>query len=140
MKNPFKPKHIGVHMLRWHVIPRNRWFNVYLHKIYANDDERALHDHPWWSVSFKLFGGELREYLKNKDVDFAALGLYRIPPRICFRSATFAHRLEVPEKPVWTLFITGPYKRDWGFHCPKGWRHWSTMTTAEGKQIGGCDE
>jgi hypothetical protein len=25
--------------------------------------------------------------------------------------------------PAWTLFITGPRWREWGFHCPQGWIH-----------------
>jgi hypothetical protein len=35
------------YLLRWWIIPRNRWCNVYLHKILRDDDPRALHDHPW---------------------------------------------------------------------------------------------
>lgn len=34
------------YLLRWWVIPRNRFFNVYLHKFLRDDDDRALHDHP----------------------------------------------------------------------------------------------
>lgn len=48
--------------------------------------------------------------------------------------------LQIPWR--WTLFVTGPVMRQWGFHCPdKGWRHWKEFT-AEGKpgEIGpGCD-
>lgn len=42
------------YLLRWWVIPRNRFFNVYLHKFLRDDDDRALHDHPWWSMSIIL--------------------------------------------------------------------------------------
>jgi hypothetical protein len=24
----------------------------------------------------------------------------------------------------WSLFITGPRRREWGFWCPKGFVHW----------------
>lgn len=41
---------------RWFIIPRNRWFNVYLHRFTGSDDDRALHDHPWWSLSIMLAG------------------------------------------------------------------------------------
>lgn len=48
---------IGDHYLeRYYVIPRNRWFSVYLHKFLGSDDDRACHDHPWASVSFLLAG------------------------------------------------------------------------------------
>jgi hypothetical protein len=32
------------------------------------------------------------------------------------------------EEPVWTLFITGPRVREWGFACPNGWVHWKIFT------------
>jgi hypothetical protein len=41
---------------RWWVIPRNRWFNVYLHQFLRSDDDRALHDHPWANCSILLRG------------------------------------------------------------------------------------
>ena len=44
------------YLLRWHVIPRNRLLNVYVHKFLRSDDDRALHDHPWWFVSLILRG------------------------------------------------------------------------------------
>ncbi|SID67872.1 Protein of uncharacterised function (DUF550) [Mycobacteroides abscessus subsp. abscessus] len=44
------------YLLRWYVIPRNRWLNIYLHKFLRDDDDRALHDHPWWFVSLMLWG------------------------------------------------------------------------------------
>lgn len=39
------------YLLRWHPIPRNPIFNVYLHQFLRDDDDRALHDHPWVNVS-----------------------------------------------------------------------------------------
>lgn len=47
---------------RWWVIPRNRWFNVYLHHFLQSDDDRALHDHPWWNASL-LLSGSYREHV-----------------------------------------------------------------------------
>lgn len=52
---------IGEHeMRRWWLLPRNRWFNVFLHEHQA-DDSRFLHDHPCDSISIRL-RGELVEY------------------------------------------------------------------------------
>lgn len=39
------------YMKRWWLIPRNKWFNIYLHQFMRDDDDRALHDHPWWGPS-----------------------------------------------------------------------------------------
>ena len=47
------------YMRRWWVIPRNKWFNIYLHNIMRSDDDRALHDHPWTNVSVLLRGSYL---------------------------------------------------------------------------------
>lgn len=44
------------YMTRWHVLPRNKWLNIYLHRFIHGDDDRALHDHPWHSASLILAG------------------------------------------------------------------------------------
>src|SRR3546814_7255198 len=44
------------YLRRWYIIPRNRWFNVYLHEFLRDDDDRALHDHPWVNLSILLRG------------------------------------------------------------------------------------
>lgn len=49
------------YLWRWHIIPRNRWFNIYLHKFAHGDDDRALHDHPWPSASL-ILDGRYREH------------------------------------------------------------------------------
>lgn len=118
---------------RWYVIPRNRFLNIYLHHILRDDDDRAEHDHPWISLSFLLKGG-LAEFSK---------GRFRIVPRFrpVFRLAKTSHRLVVL-RPAWTLFITGPVVRDWGFHCPNGWVHWRKFTSGKNGEITGrgCDQ
>ncbi len=67
---------------------------------------------------------------------------------MAFRGATQAHRIalrkdaEGGEKPVWTLFITGPVVRQWGFWCKWGWRPSPDYVARDGTNntIGrGCD-
>ncbi len=41
---------------RWWIVPRNQQQNVYLHRILRDDDDRALHDHPWENVSYVIAG------------------------------------------------------------------------------------
>lgn len=103
------------YLSRWYLIPKNRWFNVYLHKFEGSDDDRALHDHPWWSCSF-LLKGHIIEELETHYRTILGFWPY-------LRSPTMLHRIElVSEEPAWTLFITGPKVRDWGFDDPEeGW-------------------
>lgn len=123
------------YLRRWWVIPRNKRFNIYLHQFLRSDDDRALHDHPWWNVSIVLRGSYL-EHIQGQMPRHRGVGA------IVFRLATLAHRVElIGDRPAWTLFITGPVVREWGFHCPQGWRHWREFTDARDKgAIGrGCD-
>ncbi len=130
------------YLLRWWVIPRNRFFNVYLHLFCRSDDDRALHDHPWLFNCSVLLDGEYVEHTSS--------GVhYRETGAVKFRWGGAPHRIQLlprlygrrDEFPVWTLFITGPKVREWGFYCTRGWRHWREFTSPhDGGQVGrGCD-
>jgi hypothetical protein len=126
--------HDAPYLHRWWVIPRNRWFNIYLHQILASDDDRALHDHPWVNCSIILKGGYVEITPTGSKVRRRFLPV--------LRRAIAAHRLVIKAgKPCWSLFITGPIIRQWGFHCPKGWRIWTEFVNArDSGQIGrGCE-
>jgi hypothetical protein len=170
----------GAYLNRWFLTPWRRWQtrmraraearptrlnraiaraagllpNLYLHQFLRDDDDRALHDHPSWAVSFMLRG----LYIEHT---IAEGGIHR---RAVFRAGSLrflgtrhTHRIELPHyavggyvggpttwapAPCWTLFLFGPTVRQWGFHCPeRGWVHWQEFTAA-GKpgEIGpGCD-
>jgi quercetin dioxygenase-like cupin family protein len=123
------------YLRRWWIIPRNEQQNVYLHEILRDDDDRALHDHPWPNTSLLLIG-RYREITPD--------GVYlREAGDLVTREANSAHRLELIEhEPCVSLFFTGPKVREWGFHCPKGWVHWRDFTGGEhGEIVGrGCGE
>jgi hypothetical protein len=123
------------YMLRWWVVPRNEQMNVYLHKILRDDDDRALHDHPWANTSY-VIAGRYREI--TPDGEFI-----RGPGDVVTREAGALHRLElIGGEPCISLFMTGPKVREWGFACPKGWVHWRDFTGGvNGERIGrGCGE
>lgn len=118
------------YMLRWYVIPRNPLLNIYVHKFIRSDDDRALHDHPWWFVSLILRGGyiEISESPERRMTMLcrSAVTDWRSPfwrRCIAFRPATYRHRVSLPlengvEQPCLTLIVTGPKRRSWGFWCP----------------------
>lgn len=126
------------YMRRWWIIPRNKFFNIYLHHFLHSDDDRALHDHPWWNLSILLKGGYVEHTIAAGGVERAAS---YAEGAMKFRFATAAHRVELDNGPCWSLFITGPVIRDWGFHCPRGWRHWKKFVSErDSGQVGlGCD-
>ena len=119
------PDTADVYMQRWCVIPKNNWINIYIHRVLRDDDDRALHDHPWNSLSL-CCEGSLHEVTKDRTNVI-------MPGEWKYRKATYAHRLKLcPFQalnsthytfPV-TLFITGPWKRKWGFHTDTGWVYW----------------
>lgn len=119
MDNPY--------LLRWHVIPRNRLFNIYLHRFLRSDDDRALHDHPWPNLSILLDGEYVEHRIKAGGINVRTVR--RAGDWALRWSGKIAHRIELTTGPCWTLFVTGPMYREWGFHCPdKGWVHWRQFT------------
>lgn len=130
------------YLRRWHITPRGDGPAVYLHHFLRSDDDRALHDHPWPSIGL-LLQGAYTEHLPGGERQLVRAG------DLISREAQTAHRVELlrdgpdgPERPVWTLFVTGPRVREWGFHCPQGWVHWRDFTAGEaGELVGrGCDQ
>ncbi len=124
------------YLRRWWVLPRNKLFNVYLHEINKSDDDRAMHDHPWDNLSILLKGSYLEITPEGSFVREAGDKIER--------SAESVHRLElINDESVISLFITGPIRREWGFHCPKGWVPWQDFVevTANTSVAGrGCGE
>lgn len=144
------------YLRRWWVIPKNKYFNIYLHHFLASDEDRALHDHPWWNISV-LLKGSYREHMPVRldrwKHSGCRLTIFKVrkPFRPVFRRAEAIHRVELygdPNKdnkpiPVWTLFITGPRTQEWGFWCPKGWKVWTSFVSQRqgGNGIGeGCGD
>lgn len=105
------------YLYRWHVTPKNRFVNVYLHRYHASDPGPELHDHPWHSLSY-MIDGELREETPRGMVA-------RRAGDFVFRRAAQMHRVHLMGAHATTLFITGPKFRDWGFMTDRGWVHWS---------------
>lgn len=130
------------YLLRWWMIPRNPMFNAYLHLFLRSDDDRALHDHPWANCSILLRGSYVEHQIRAGGIHTRqrrVAGDWTVRP-----SGRIAHRIELDAGPCWTLFLTGPLYRRWGFHCPdKGWVYWRDFTAArDGKpgEIGaGCE-
>jgi len=114
------------YLRRWHLWRRAKgvgWSNLYVHEYVGSDLDRALHDHPWASLSLMLTGVLKEIYVRRGKYETRVIQ----PGRLVYRPATFTHRLElVPSSRdiPRTLFLTGPKVRDWGFWTSRGWVHW----------------
>jgi len=138
----FKKQIIGEkYLTRWHLLPRNPFFNIYLHK-FTGDDQKLPHCHPWNSFSLLLRGCVREFYIcknyqniedKYKHMLFAqSLRLLR-PGSMVYRNAEFTHRLQIVDGPVWTLFFTFRRRRSWGFYTKRGFVKWYDALNVRGK-------
>lgn len=120
-----------LYLRRWYLLA-TPWFSLLLHKIVTPDKDRDLHDHPWWFLSFMLWGGYDEIRLLGRATDPIGSTFYydttikrRCWLSLAFRAATAAHRIiSLRRAPTWTLLLTGPRRCSWGFHTAKGYIDW----------------
>lgn len=142
--------HENPYLKRHFLIPRNPVFNMYVHQFLRSDDDRAHHDHPWlFNFSWLLDGSYVEHIIRAGG---ALMRILRNAGDWKFRWGRAPHRVELLTEvhegvigvtiPCWTLFITGPRIREWGFYClERGWIHWKKFTAPDDKgAVGkGCD-
>lgn len=109
----------------WEYFP----FNIMLHRFLKSDPD-DLHDHPWPYCTIILRGGYWEHTVDKRDDDGEIISTNRTwwgPGSIRFAPATQLHRIELPpadsdgRQEIWTLFIPGIKKREWGFVTKSGW-------------------
>ncbi len=81
-------------------------FSIRVHHWRKSDDKRYFHDHPWWYLTLVLSGSYIDVSPNGKDI----MSRWRM----AFRPALHRHTVEI-NSDVWTLLITGPEIRKWGF-------------------------
>lgn len=113
---------------------------ILLHRFYASDSDRHLHNHPWnRSISLILDGSYTEERMTVDDwtkrfKDFS-------PGKINKISKDDYHRVSLKnELPVWTLFIAGKRVQSWGFwvkgkHVP--WQEYTEVNNNVVKDLDG---
>jgi hypothetical protein len=114
--------HIGEYMHRWWLVPPT-WrlpFCIRIHHILRADADPYLHDHPFDWRTIILDG-----WYREEDV-FGTMRL-RLAGDTRAASAETLHRIdEVSEGGVWTMFIIGKRRNEWGFMVgnPSRKIHW----------------
>jgi len=96
-----------IYLERWHLIPQNWFFNIYLHR-FTNSDLPVPHDHPWFSLAYIIKGSFIEHRPGKKPRHCFERGFY-------FRSPFSLHWLEMIRDVTWTIFFTGPVIKPWGF-------------------------
>lgn len=114
-------------------------WGVRVHRILRSDLDRELHDHPWPNVSIVLRGG-YAEILPTDPGQAAKwdnahfISKWRSPGSVVRRKSGDRHRIYIPEgQEAWTIFITGPWERDWGFYTRTGWQYWRDFLKERGR-------
>lgn len=111
-----------VYLRRWTILG-TPWGSLKLHNIRMPDGDRALHDHPWSFASFIIAGGYIEERLTLGVHEWPreVRDLYVRRPRSIHRMpCDGAHRIRELLGPCWTLVVTGPFRRVWGFYPEPG--------------------
>jgi hypothetical protein len=76
------------------------------------DDDRAFHDHPWWFITLVVRGGYTDRQPVGDGVianDVLRAGSVR------YRPALHRHTVVPGPRGAWTVMVTGPKSRPWGF-------------------------
>ena len=93
------------YLIRW--VLDLGFFSIRLHHWIASDDQRFPHDHPWWYTSFILKGGYTDKSPEgDRHVSAGSVVHFK---------AAHQHSVLVDPGGCWTLMITGPERREWGF-------------------------
>lgn len=96
---------------RWYLKPRDKKGNIYLHHI-IQPDVPVLHDHPWDFQSTILHGGYDEVFHNNI---FMHGKMYHGQGTAFVRSMTDQHYISDVQPDTWSLVLTGPVERNWGF-------------------------
>lgn len=88
--------------------------SVRVHHWLAPDDGRAFHDHPWWFLTFVIRGCYGDQSPDDSDPTGYRTEFLRAPA-VRFRRAEHRHTVVPCPGGAWTLLVTGPARRRWGF-------------------------
>lgn len=97
--------------------------SVRVHHWTASDDPRALHDHAWWFLTLVIKGGYTDATVNPPDEAWEKyVGMDHLHAgSVRYRSAYHAHSVIVDPGGCWTVMLTGPVSRDWGFWVDGTW-------------------
>jgi hypothetical protein len=101
----------------WEVLPGEyqEWVErgINLAPLHLRNLHHLIHEHAGQAID------------RSVRAAFAAAGVrWRGPLSVVRRRAEDLHRLVIPRgREAWSLFVTWPKRREWGFAAPEGWMH-----------------
>ncbi len=137
-----------VYLRRFFLWRNHHGRSIYLHHILRSDDDPDPHDHPFDFTSIILRGGYFDQEWGfvppsvdgGPGIRYQKEGTPVFPGEIVRRPASHIHRVILfskdfgwdangsfvsgPPTPAWTLVITGPHFRHWGFIKEDRWVYW----------------
>lgn len=106
--------------LLWRSDPGRDSWRVHLHRFVRHDIDKDPHDHPWtWAVALILAGGYVEETPDVWEHDEGQQYAHRRrgPGSLRYFRGDFVHRIDsLLDGDSWTLFVSGPVTRKWGFY------------------------
>lgn len=118
----------SVYLERW-AMKRDKSGVMYVHRFSGPDPDRPLHDHPYDFVSIILAGG-YTETVQNAEGGLDTVK--RCAGDVILRRAETPHRITEIAAPgqTWSLVLSGPRVRTFGFHTDDGWMPWEPYEAA----------
>jgi hypothetical protein len=115
--------------MRRHKLLTTKLGEVRIHEIMLSDQDEFLHDHPFNFVSIMLAGSyeeTWRDPVQHvTPIDYSTHVEVRSALSVRYVPATRLHKLRlVGGGKVWTLVLTGPRNRQWGFAHGEHWKPW----------------
>lgn len=116
----------GVYLRRWRI--EAPLFSIRLHHWLHSDDTRSFHDHPWGFYTIILKGKYhdcspadpnkipfMKTNWDGSTYPYPIVMELMTPGKVRYRPAHHKHYVLVEPPGCWTILITGPKIRRWGF-------------------------
>lgn len=107
-----KSKNGELHFTRFAIF-ESKYFSIYIHRIYKEDSDKYLHNHPWNFFNIILHGSYSEE-LEN-DIRMRFPGNYSY-----YNAQKHFHKIDYVFSPVTTLVFTGSRYNNWGYKTENG--------------------
>jgi len=97
-------------------IKRKGFFpEIFIHKFYASDSDRDLHNHPWNNAFSLILNGSYREERFVDNTKTKTFFKTLKPGMFNYIGINDYHRVSLMSEYVWTLFVAFKRVQHWGF-------------------------